>query len=436
MSASNRAPSPFNSATGFHARHCPCDLILSSSDDVDFHVHKFVMSESMQMTSAGADHQPASAFVSTKYFTASSYSATQLRSMETIPSTCFKGLTPYNMFGICGRIRAMLHRKLLLSVEPFRVYAIACNLSLPRSAAIQTLNGPKVPEGNLAEFNLISGTTLLVLFHLRALCAREAGKAVDNHKFMPADRELQPQEAPVGDNLCWWSTTGHVQGCGGSIVGNAEETIRRPAAWFEVHMARVHAAVTETPSGEVAAAAVLDLDSVISRGRSPTLSVFFLSKYGRYREPIEWQDGFPVAAPGATPRTYDRRPKCGFAAGLSGSTLALGEVWIKEVANEMCEVKIKGLIDAHETVSMSSEARCVCVSRTIARPRRDWPEASVESAERQLEECLPGGLARCTRSFSLMERHAYFTGISASGGGFSSWEECALGYEPDSSGFR
>ncbi|KAJ7635216.1 hypothetical protein FB45DRAFT_1002582 [Roridomyces roridus] len=282
MSLTTRAPSPFaaSSANG----NCPHDLVLRSSDNVDFHVHKTVLflntpksfhtvddPASQSNASEASDNLHAGLPVArVKEPSAVLRRLLLLCYPQPIPSSAidvldhihlvYRAAHAYNMRRVCDIIRSTLLSR--IDADPYRVFAVACSLTLPdtaRAAAVGTLKNPNAlcsGEYEVSEFSLISGLCLTALCRFRNQCVHASCVAVDRHRYV-ANCPSDEATAAFGD-LCWWSTKGHSRGCGATVAGTGRDCTLKSTGWFKLHMARVYDAVRDTPCSTAAAAAVLD----------------------------------------------------------------------------------------------------------------------------------------------------------------------------------
>ncbi|KAJ7646831.1 hypothetical protein FB45DRAFT_1051444 [Roridomyces roridus] len=275
MSPSERAPSPFAADPAPDA--WPRDLILRSSDDVEFYVHKAVLVLSSETgafrdiavpalpasTTAATDAPPDLPVIQVKESSLVLYRLLLLcypkrkgfitgDVLEHI-HLIYRAAHSHGMEGICELLRSNLFAR--ISDEPYRVYSLACSLGLPetaRAAATETLKGPNLllsGEYEIFEFTLVTGSYLIALNRFRTQCADAACIAVDNHGVIV---NLE------GEDHCWWSTKGHSRGCGAMVTGAGTDKVWRPAIWFQEHIARVRDAVRKTPCREAAATALMD----------------------------------------------------------------------------------------------------------------------------------------------------------------------------------
>ncbi|KAJ7631111.1 hypothetical protein FB45DRAFT_917527 [Roridomyces roridus] len=284
MSQSDLAPSPFSAASSVGV--VPADLILRSSDGVDFYVHKYVIvkasTDAFKDASCPVTHpsKDVNGFLQTVPIVCvkdprdvvyrllllsyeapiEGYPVDMLQGVHVIYRVAYG----YNMFGICAKLRAIMHAR--MAAEPLRVFAIACNLALAQTvkfASLETLKDPDQlcsGEYDAEEYAWVTGSKVLSLIRFRVRCSEVAGTAVDKQR--KGITELESDEALAAGGLCWWSATGHARGCGGWMEGSKTK-VWNPAPWFQDHMARFHKAVVDLPGGETAAEAVTNIDKTL-----------------------------------------------------------------------------------------------------------------------------------------------------------------------------
>ncbi|KAJ7647029.1 hypothetical protein FB45DRAFT_1051596 [Roridomyces roridus] len=140
--------------------------------------------------------------------------------------------------------------------DAYRVYAFACGFGLAelaKVAALETLKDAFLPMNRQytePEFELVSGPALLRLHSFLFECRNAAVIAVQGEYLHVEPYDLEDKDGP------WWTSTGHAQDCG--AVFDAEIDFCAPARWYGEHMAAVGKVVDSHPNGDSAAKAVLD----------------------------------------------------------------------------------------------------------------------------------------------------------------------------------
>ncbi|KAJ7647032.1 hypothetical protein FB45DRAFT_1019304 [Roridomyces roridus] len=257
------------------------DLILRSSDSVDFYVHKALLGfVSPVFRDMFAFPPPTDATlvegvdvrngIHVVQLTEPSDALQQLlflcypQAVTNQPPDTLDGL--HFAYGAADKYQVPDARDKILhtlsnanKTDPYRVFAIACILGLPdlaRAAAQKTLQDVRVPMSfnaySAPEYKLISADKLLQLARFHWICSIETFTAV---QCLGLTLSLShDKEAP------WWTSSGHDSDCGASWMG--DECI--PPKWYRQHMATVQEAVKLRPNGESAWSAVLDYTTTCS----------------------------------------------------------------------------------------------------------------------------------------------------------------------------
>ncbi|KAF8210100.1 hypothetical protein K438DRAFT_140252 [Mycena galopus ATCC 62051] len=278
QTAAHDASPPFS---GQDANLAATDLILRSSDRVDFHTHKIML-----------------AFVSPVFQDMLTFPTPPVVGSEDIkdgkpvvqlsePSAALHKLLlmcyPQEVFadldGVCQAYHAADKYQIpgardailrilptFMQAEPYRMYAIACHLGLPKlaaSAAGETLNDFFLPHQVVApEFDLIPASTLLSLHKLHSECGNKAAELIDKFTLsLPAQPGVT--FGPVLPDAPWWTSQGHGNMCGALLDGYGR--MISPAQWFLDHLANVAEVVRYTPSGERTAKSMLEFDVTLHK---------------------------------------------------------------------------------------------------------------------------------------------------------------------------
>ncbi|KAJ7207804.1 hypothetical protein C8J57DRAFT_1099094 [Mycena rebaudengoi] len=255
------------------------DSILRSSDCIDFHVHKAVLS----LASPFFSHM-----FSFPQPPASSPDANEMRhgrhvvalpessaSLRTILLLCYPKVFGDDFMDLNGlvdayhatdkylipRAAALIKQRLLdgpfITEQPYRVFAIGCILGLHdvvHEAALSTLALHPDPPLGIPEFSLLPASNLLALQLFRLRCARLAVAAFDRYTDAVYSRELDVPSAMqshvVGYGRVWWQRQGHDNGCGLQRMDDLDtpgDPDTWPAAWFCKHLASLRPMVAINP---------------------------------------------------------------------------------------------------------------------------------------------------------------------------------------------
>ncbi|KAJ7507342.1 hypothetical protein B0H11DRAFT_1971305 [Mycena galericulata] len=158
-----------------------------------------------------------------------------------------------------------------LSQDPYRVFAIACHRGLEdvAKAAAMACIGKTFPRSPvIPEFDLISAQKLLNLQNFLSDCCVAATRETQRY-ISPIDLQnmsLPPDEVDVpAFNSVWWEERGHEEGCGSQndlkSFPDDDYPSAWPCQWFCRHMERVEKLIASRPLKSVAIEAVMDLTS-------------------------------------------------------------------------------------------------------------------------------------------------------------------------------
>ncbi|KAI0752896.1 hypothetical protein C8Q80DRAFT_1267366 [Daedaleopsis nitida] len=186
-----RACAPFNSKDA--------DVVLRSSDSVDFKVHKHTVSLASPVLAALIHHAPRPPpppsgsrrhrrrpVVSLSE--PSEFLEIFLRFVYPVPeppvtlhdlATLLELAAKYDSPSVVSRVRLHLQRSDFLEADPLQVYALASFARMDdvvRVAARHTLSRPIPPSDKLTDVHLLSGTALVRLLDYRTQCVRAAVK--------------------------------------------------------------------------------------------------------------------------------------------------------------------------------------------------------------------------------------------------------------------
>ncbi|KAJ7609842.1 hypothetical protein FB45DRAFT_804815 [Roridomyces roridus] len=282
----NEAPVPFSGEPDSGSVNPPCDLILRSSNHVDFHVHKQMLAfasvffsdmfafpaGNVPPTETDRDGKPVLLLPESdevlyrllrlaypgRSRQQYSFTAADLDSVTAVHEAAQK----YQFIDAQQLIVEMLLDDALLQEHPHRLFAIGLLRNPPaliQKAALQTLRSPICPiDLNFPEFHLISGANLhkLYAFHrsrgaracefLQGLICPQHKEVIDlvPHCFT-YDREDGSPRAFV-----WWRGSNHDAKCGGPTEDNWDLVTVTPAKWFFTHIERLARKVSAIPVGQ------------------------------------------------------------------------------------------------------------------------------------------------------------------------------------------
>ncbi|KAJ6511633.1 hypothetical protein DFH09DRAFT_1435006 [Mycena vulgaris] len=263
MSAFTDASDPF-SPTSDEVN--PPDVIVRSSDVVDFHAHKAILSfgsvvfkdmfsfpeptgEDANATRDGKiiislpeDSQTVEKLLLLCYprFT-SSYLFRHLGGID----TAYEASGKYQIPGAQNLLEQVLEDPRYLEEQPHRVFAIACHRGLEKlakAAAMETLNMLWQPQD----------------FHSR--CSQAVGQLLGRSLLPRDDAGIDEDELPP--TPVWLDCSGHSADCGPFVE---EEMYVYPTKWFRDHIGRVAAASTRCPDAK-------SVGEVMSNTLGPTLT--------------------------------------------------------------------------------------------------------------------------------------------------------------------
>ncbi|KAJ7647018.1 hypothetical protein FB45DRAFT_892118 [Roridomyces roridus] len=258
------------------------DLILRSSDSVDFHTHKTLLAFASpifrELVASPSPTHPLIEAVDAREGTAVIQLSEPSDALCQLLLLCYPqaviGAFGRNLDGLCDAYGAAEKYKIpggkpavkaaiskYVEDEPYRVYAIACHLELPdlaKSAALETLDDYFLPtdgEYDSPEFAHITAAKLLQLRAFHVQCGVNAANIV---KGIASAQTYDAKGSEAARP--WWILEGHQGNCGPTIE---QDTHRSPAPWFRAHMATVGEVVKSRPNGAAAAQAVLDYTNTL-----------------------------------------------------------------------------------------------------------------------------------------------------------------------------
>ncbi|KAJ7238815.1 hypothetical protein B0H12DRAFT_1326756 [Mycena haematopus] len=284
----------------------PADIILRSSDSVDFHCHKNILAHASQfffdMFRAGAVcenddiHKDGKAVIPMKepcsvlyrlltlVYPAHTSAPLTLAEPSHLDDICavHEAANKYQMVRTQGLVEYMLLNSPLLYAHPHRFFAIASIrgiIPLVRKAALATLRDtvdPEVPF--IPEFEVITGNRVQELNNFIQRCGKRAhalmGRTLSVHGEMLALPEQYEESAIIvtrndGSSklFVWWREDGtdngsmHGANCGPTYerVGGILTQEVLPPLWYRNHIRQVATALRLLPNGATALAAVVDV---------------------------------------------------------------------------------------------------------------------------------------------------------------------------------
>ncbi|KAJ7191935.1 hypothetical protein GGX14DRAFT_596634 [Mycena pura] len=247
----------------------PPDVILRSSDLVDFYAHKAILSfRSLFFRNmfsfphpVGEEANPMKDGIPVAALPESSKALEKLlllcyprlansyrfRDLDGV-SAAYEAAKKYEISDGRGTLEAVLVDPRFLEQETYRVFAIACHCALEhvaKLAAMETLKKPRLDStlSEPPEFELISAQRLwrLGLFHTR--CSKELAGVMSNIYVATDEEPCPPEQDPYP---VWWDPRGHNAGCGPREEPDFPE-FRHPAKWFADHMRRIREACLVHP---------------------------------------------------------------------------------------------------------------------------------------------------------------------------------------------
>ncbi|EIW63225.1 uncharacterized protein TRAVEDRAFT_161394 [Trametes versicolor FP-101664 SS1] len=204
--APSRPSSPSAPAAPFDASTPDTNIILRSSDGIDFHVYKVILAivspilKSMFTILDDSDTSPASPQIIPLAENASTLEHV-LRLCYPVPRTPITSpdelvatsdaVTKYEMTALRPSLEQDLRALLLSGADPLRIYSVACLCrfdSVAHEAARRTLEKPRHLQPRDAaippEFAQLSATVLFALIDYRRRCAEAAAAAVGDGDWM------------------------------------------------------------------------------------------------------------------------------------------------------------------------------------------------------------------------------------------------------------
>ncbi|KAJ7289390.1 hypothetical protein C8J57DRAFT_1628220 [Mycena rebaudengoi] len=251
----------------------PADCILRSSDGVDFHVHKAILSfESIffrdifslpepveEHTNLVRDGKPVVTLDESSQTVRKllvlcypRYASDELVSNLDGVDDAYVAADKYMVTRGQDLIEKLLADPRILENHPHRVYAIAIHRgmdTLVKIAAKETLKWPihvsRPPS--VPEFKVISAQNLLQLQAFHRICVRWTVRAIENSRIRFGEGNFDLSD------YVWWTETDHSEGCGASFRDvNHEEagyvgTDAVSAEWFNEHMKKVESILETRP---------------------------------------------------------------------------------------------------------------------------------------------------------------------------------------------
>jgi hypothetical protein len=260
----------------------PPDVIFRSSDMVDFHAHKSILSfGSVVFKDMFAFPEPTGAAANETRDGKPVVSLPESsKTVEKLLILCYPRFTTTYLFrdlngvdeaymsagkyqipGGQQMIAQLLEDPGFLEKEPHRVFAIACHRGLEKVAklaATQTLKLPRfVPNISVPELRLITAYQLRLLedFHYR--CAESIGELLQEYTYPVDAGFLSYPDQYTEYSAVWWATTGHGIGCG----PHEDEGDVFPAKWLRGHIARVREAAALRPHPDAISKAMAELSA-------------------------------------------------------------------------------------------------------------------------------------------------------------------------------
>ncbi|KAJ6455349.1 hypothetical protein C8R45DRAFT_914762 [Mycena sanguinolenta] len=260
----------------------PPDLILRSSDLVDFHVHRALLSYGSvvfrNMFTFPAPSAPAegdimkdgklviplaesSETLEKLLILCYPRSSSGFRNLDGIDGA-YEAAHKYQISGGQEQLEQVLREPRFLEQQPHRVFAIACHRgleSIAKAAAMETLKQPRyVPRISVPEFKLISADRLRRLEDFHFDCGESIASIV---------RELCAfDEIQAGPGLyeeVWWSMGGHSADCGARDADHPAVFLLSPADWFTKHVEAVASMVSLCPDATSSSKKVAELSGPI-----------------------------------------------------------------------------------------------------------------------------------------------------------------------------
>ncbi|KAJ7083458.1 hypothetical protein C8R44DRAFT_822467 [Mycena epipterygia] len=251
----------------------PPDVIIRSSDMVDFHAHKAILSfgsvvfkdmfsfpepageeANLRRDGKAVVPLPESSKAIEKLLTlcyprfTSSYLFRDLDGVDAAYASAGK----YQIPGGQELLERLLWDRTFLEKDPHRVFAIACHRGLEeiaKAAAMETLKLPHhVPNLSVPEFKFMSAYQLWQLQDFHTKCSQAIAHLIENLT------RLANLEDDINDALeypefaaVWWDHRDH-----SAVCGPVEDDYIFPAKWFRDHMERVRLDSTRSPAASAA----------------------------------------------------------------------------------------------------------------------------------------------------------------------------------------
>ncbi|KAJ7185250.1 hypothetical protein C8R46DRAFT_936620 [Mycena filopes] len=294
------APEPFSGAVVAPDEifEPPADIILRSSDSVDFHCHKNILAHASQfffdMFGAVCEnddiHKDGKAVIPIKEASGVLYKLlilvypahTSAPFVITAPAqlddicAVHEAANKYQMVRTEALVEDMLVSSSLVDAHPHRFFAIASIRDIKpllRKAALGTLRDTvdaEVPF--IPEFDALTGNHVRALNNFIQRCGKRAqvlaSQTLSVHTEMLARADDYPAVASVtrsevtGELFVWWrDDAGHSATCGGPTVermGGIPTQEILPPPWYQNHIRQVATALRLLPNGTTAQVATVD----------------------------------------------------------------------------------------------------------------------------------------------------------------------------------
>ncbi|KAJ7609827.1 hypothetical protein FB45DRAFT_1066419 [Roridomyces roridus] len=264
------ASAPFCGQTATDSGNPPSDLILRSSNHVDFHVHKQILSF-VSVFFAGMFAFPPGNAPPTEIQRDGKPVLSLPESDEVLyrllrlaypgRSRQQYSFTAADLDSVLARTRWQEH--------PHRLFAIGLIRKLPtltQKAAVHTLRLPLSPIGlHFPELHLITGANLQNLYAFHRECGQDAARILrDTVIPRHVDDPHRPEtlaHGEHGDPLIWWLFDGHSAECGPTV--DSMDTVR-PAGWFRAHIERLGPQVSAIPAATAVLARITAIEEDVA----------------------------------------------------------------------------------------------------------------------------------------------------------------------------
>ncbi|KAF7354758.1 hypothetical protein MSAN_01389900 [Mycena sanguinolenta] len=259
----------------------PPDVILRSSDLVDFHAHKAFLafgspvfrnmftfptpvSEGGDVVKDGKPIIPLTESSKTVekllILCYPRFSNDGFRDLDGIDGA-YEAVHKYQIPSGQKQLEHVLQEPRFSEKQPLRVFAIACHRGMEdiaKAAAMENLKKPRYVPISVPEFDFISARRLRQLddFHYR--CGEKIARLVKNLK--DAENQDHVYRSYGDDNRSievWWKDEGHSDDCGAQFSEDSD--VLYPAQWFTDHILRVASTVSLCPDATSAAKKVAEI---------------------------------------------------------------------------------------------------------------------------------------------------------------------------------